>query len=284
MPDNPNEVPALGSPPAAPPTPPIATVATPLPAMDPALRDVLLRGEARVSRSREGVWVACFAMPTSFGPIQLCATVNERHIVPAIVRFLESRYGGGAVSGFSLERVAQVARRIARGRVLRRLLASAQEVLQDPRVAQAVGLTAVAIPGIGTGIGAAYVAARTASTAIARAQRDPAARQRLQELARHAAAGHPQARQAVEILRAVTPAVRVAMQQGAPVAVASAALSPEALRTVQQAVSGAPMPPFPAAAAAVASSPSSWLPRRSDRQAGLAVLAQTAPPVFSTGR
>lgn len=253
------------------------------PPVEAALRELLLRGEARVTRSREGIWVACFTMQTGFGPLQLCATVNERQIAPAIVRFLERRYGSGAVSGFSLDRVAQLARRIARGRVLRRLLASAQEVIQDPRVAQAVGLVSVAVPGIGTGIGAAYAAARAASTVIARAQRDPAARRRLQELAQRAEAGHPQARQAVEILRAVAPAVRVAIQRGAPVAAAGAALSPEALRAIQQAVSGAPMPPSPSAAAP-ASSRSSWIPRRSDRQTGLAVLAQTARPVFSTGR
>ncbi|MCC6763836.1 MAG: hypothetical protein IT293_04155 [Deltaproteobacteria bacterium] len=271
--------------PSTPPTPSAPSPApTPAPSsIEPALREILLRGEARVTRSSEGVWVACFTMPTSFGPLQLCATVNERYIAPALVRFLAQHYGSGAVSGFSVEHIAQLARRIARGRVLRRLLASAREVIQDPRVAQAVGLASVAIPVVGPALGAATVVARTATTAIARAQHDPAARSRLEQLARAAAQGHPQARQALDILRAVAPAVQTAIRGGAPVAAATATLSPEALRAVQQAVSGAPPPP-PNGAAPASSSWTSWLPRRSDRQAGLAVLAQTARPIFSTGR
>lgn len=265
------------------PTAPAPVTAIPAPsALEPALREILLRGEARVTRSNEGVWVACFTMQTGFGPLQLCATANERHIAPALVRFLEQRYGRGAVSGFSLEHVAQLARRIARGRVLRRLLASASEVIQDPRVAQAVGLASVAIPVVGPALGAATVIARTATAAMARAQHDPDARRRLEQLARAAAQGHPQAQQALDIMRAVAPAVRTAMQGGGPAAAAASALSPEALRAVQQAVSGAPAPgPAPASSS---SSWTSWLPRRSDRQAGLAVLAQTAPPLFSSGR
>lgn len=263
-------------------TPSAPTPTTPAPsAIEPALREILLRGEARVTRSSEGIWIACFTMQTGFGPLQLCATVNERHIAPALVRFLERRYGGGAVSGFSIDRIAQLARRIARGRVLRRLLASAREVIQDPRVAQAVGLASVAIPVVGPALGAATVVARTATAAIARAQHDPDARRRLEQLARAAAQGHLQARQALDIMRAVAPAVQTAIRGGGPVATAASALSPEALRAVQQAVSGAPTPP---PSASSSSSWTSWLPRRSDRQAGLAVLAQTARPIFSAGR
>jgi hypothetical protein len=103
--------------------------------------------------------------------------------------------------------VHSVAKKVARARVLRKVLSAVDEVSRDPMVAKAVGLTAIAYPPVGVPL-AAVLAARKAYDSSRNLLRrvaagDPKAILSVRELAASAAAGHPQAARAVQIMAIV---------------------------------------------------------------------------------
>lgn len=103
--------------------------------------------------------------------------------------------------------VHDVAKKVARARVLRKVLKSVDEVATDPMIAKAVGLTAIAYPPVGVPL-AMVLAARKAYDSSRNLLRraaagDPKAILSVKELAASAAAGHPQAARAVQIMAIV---------------------------------------------------------------------------------
>lgn len=103
--------------------------------------------------------------------------------------------------------IHSVAKKVARARVLKKVLAAVDEVSRDPMIAKAVGLTAIAYPPVGVPL-AAVLAARKAYDASRNLLRraaagEPLAVANIRELAAAAAAGHPQAARAVQIMAIV---------------------------------------------------------------------------------
>jgi len=169
-----------------------------------------LEGRYLISRAPDGVWSGCVILQTAMGPVRLCASVREADIARVLAARMAAQ--GGVSAGF-FQDIARTARKIARARLLRRMTESVNDVLKNKWVARAVGLVATVVPGYGQAIGAAYVAARTATTALRNAQsRDAAtrarARQGIASIVSQATAGNPEAQQAQQVLQTVARGMR----------------------------------------------------------------------------
>lgn len=128
----------------------------------------------------------------------------------------------GAVSGAWLDSVRRIAKKLARAKVIRKMLRGARTVLRNPTVAKAVGLASF-IPVVGQGIAVAYGGARAADALLSRARRgDPAALESLDQVRQGAQEGQPAAQIALRTLEAASRAER-AQQQAIPAQRAAAA-------------------------------------------------------------
>lgn len=129
---------------------------------------------------------------------------------------------GGAVSGGFLDSVRRITRKLARAKIIRRVLTGARRVLRSPAMAKAVGLASF-IPVIGQGIAVSYTAARAADSLLQRARRgDQTALQSIDQVRQQAASGVPSAQEALRALDAASAAHR-AQQAAIPQQRAAAA-------------------------------------------------------------
>jgi len=171
------------------------------------VRRTLAAGQWRVVRKPDGGLLACVTWMRSDGNgarATLMAELSPTEL-GAIARTIRERMHerlDGAVAGRSfLRNVSRFARRIARARVLRKLAEGAAQVIRSPILASAVGIVSF-VPGIGTGIAAAYGASRVAVELIDRARRgDRQAQARLAAMAQQAAAGSPAAQRAMPLVQ-----------------------------------------------------------------------------------
>jgi len=172
---------------------------------------ILARGNWRVCRSREGGLIAFVTWALPAGEhVTMTATLPASELA-TIARLLRQRQQaeGAAAGGWDWGAIARTAQRISRARVMRRLVQSADQVLQDPRVARAMGF-AKYIPVYGQAAYAAYRGARAATSLAARAQRGD--RSALADAARLAASTNPDAQRAYGMF---TEAQRQLSRQGA---------------------------------------------------------------------
>ncbi len=144
---------------------------------------------------------ACVETPA--GPIYFCASASIRMIERGIRRAMQkmAKEGQPVQTGSFLSGISSIARKIARARVLSRVLDAAKEVTRDPIIARAVGLTTLAVPGLGT----AVMAYRAASDLLDRAKSgDMVAKGSLQKLTKMAALNSPAAAKSLQVLRLVS--------------------------------------------------------------------------------
>lgn len=159
---------------------------------------ILRAGQWRVTRTPDRGLLATVTWSRGGASATLTATLDAAELgaIARAVRGLMEQRGAAAGASF-FQNVGRMARRIARGRILRKLSDGAADILQSPALAAAVGITSV-IPGIGQGIAATYAAARLTTELVQRARRgDRQAQQQLGQVAQRAAAGNPEAQRLV---------------------------------------------------------------------------------------
>lgn len=185
-----------------------------------------------LERQASGAWLARVTGPRGEVLAELLAHQELVQLTLAAVRAAHrwlhtrrrrDRDGAGATSGGGwMDSVRRISRKLARAKVIRRVLTGARKALRSPAMARAVGLASF-IPVIGQGIAASYTAARAADSLLSRARRgDQTALQSIDQVRREAAQGSPQAQEALRALDAASAASR-AQQQAIPQQRAAAA-------------------------------------------------------------
>lgn len=167
------------------------------------LKRVLSNHSLRVTQQSGGHWTGTVVMHTSLGDITLCATVSPEVIqaLAAKVQVMHARmHGEEAAAGNIFGSIANLARKIARGRLMQRLASSMRAIARNPLIAKAVGIATSVIPGAA----AIRTAVTTATSILGKLRRgDPAIRRQVGQIVAQARRGNPQARRAVRILQSV---------------------------------------------------------------------------------
>jgi len=167
------------------------------------LKRVLSKHSLRVTQQPGGHWTGTVVMHTSLGDVTLCATVSPEVIqaLAAKVQIMHARmHGEEAAAGNIFGSIANLAKKIARGRLMQRLAASVRAIARNPLIAKAVGIATSIIPGAA----AIRTAVTTATNVLGKLQRgDPTTRRQVGQVVAQARRGNPQARRAVRILQSV---------------------------------------------------------------------------------
>lgn len=103
--------------------------------------------------------------------------------------------GSSFLKGLSLKKLA---RKIARGKLLKKMLAAARAIQKSPLLAKAVGLTTLVVPGFGAAIAATKAAANLADGIV---QGAPAALGKLKKLRKLASEGSEKAKSVLALVK-----------------------------------------------------------------------------------
>ncbi len=166
----------------------------------------------RILSTDDGHVVGTAQIQTQRGPITFTATADRKLIREAIARFVAWRMRRAgkripvAAAGAFGDWAADVAHKVAKARVINKLVNEAKEVGKNPQIARAVGLSTVVVPGSGS----AVIALQHASDLLQRLRRkDAGAIQAWRAMNAQARLGNVKARRAVHVVHAVAHAPRI---------------------------------------------------------------------------
>jgi hypothetical protein len=165
------------------------------------MTEIVLKPEIKIRLVTAGgrVWAIAHTI-TAAGPVTFCASVDLRAIQRAVSAYLQKKRGASVETAGFFDGVKKLAKKVASGKALKKVLDQVEEIRRNPYVAKAVGLATVVVPGAGAAV-AAYDTAQ--STIKALEAKDPNVVAKVQKLAKLAQAGHPPAAKAMRVLQIV---------------------------------------------------------------------------------
>lgn len=166
----------------------------------------------RVVTSSDGKMLGTAQIQTQRGPITFTASA-DRAVIQALlarwVAFKQKQSGkplNAASAGALGDWARDVATKVAKARVITKLVNEAKEVGKNPQIARAVGLSTVVVPGEGTSV----IALRNASEFLQRLRKkEPKAVQSWRHLSAQAKLGNEKALRAQHVVNAVARAPRI---------------------------------------------------------------------------
>jgi hypothetical protein len=166
----------------------------------------------RILSTDDGHVVGTAQIQTQRGPLTFSATVDQKLVHRAIARLLawQARQRGRriphAAAGAFGDWAADMAKKIAKAKVINKLVDEAKAVGKNPQVARAVGLSTVVVPGDGS----AVIALQSANELLQGLRRkDVNAIQAWRAMNAQARLGNLKARRAVHVVHAVAHAPRI---------------------------------------------------------------------------
>ena len=166
----------------------------------------------RILSTADGHVVGTAQIQTQRGPLTFTATVDGKLLHAAIARALawHARRSGRriphAAAGAFGDWAADIAQKVAKARVINKLVDEAKAVGTNPQIARAVGLSTVVVPGSGS----AVIALQSASELLQGLRRkDANAIQAWRAMNAQAKLGNVKARRAVHVVHAVAHAPRI---------------------------------------------------------------------------
>ncbi|MGH8310657.1 MAG: hypothetical protein ACRETX_12800 [Steroidobacteraceae bacterium] len=166
----------------------------------------------RILSTDDGHVIGTAQIQTQRGPLTFTATADGRQLHAAIARAISwymrrtgKRMPSAAAGAFG-DWTADMARKVAKARVIGKLLDEAKAVAKNPQIARAVGLSTVVVPGEGS----AVIALHSASELLQGLRRkDAQAVQAWRAMNAQAQLGNLKARRAVHVVHAVARAPRI---------------------------------------------------------------------------
>ncbi len=166
----------------------------------------------RLLSTADGHVVGTAQIQTQRGPLTFTATVDRKLLHDAIARALAwhlrrtgKRIPFAAAGAFG-DWANDMAQKIAKARVITKLVDEAKIVGKNPQIARAVGLSTVVVPGSGS----AVIALQSASELLQGLRRkDPGAIRAWRTMNAQAKLGNVKARRAVHVVHAVARAPRI---------------------------------------------------------------------------
>jgi hypothetical protein len=166
----------------------------------------------RILSTDDGHVVGTAQIQTQRGPLTFTATVDRKLLHDAVARFLAWRMRRmgrripHASAGAFGDWAADIAHKVAKARVINKLVDEAKAVGTNPQVARAVGLSTVVVPGDGS----AVIALQSASELLQGLRRkDTEAIEAWHAMNAQARLGNLKARRAVHVVHAVARAPRI---------------------------------------------------------------------------
>lgn len=166
----------------------------------------------RIVTSNDGKMLATGQIQTQRGPLTFTASADRGLIEWALARLVtayQKRTGrpiNSAAAGALGDWVKDTAGKVAKARVISKLVKEAKEVGKNPQIARAVGLSTVVIPGPGSSV----IALRNASELLQGLRRkDPKSLKSWHMLAAQAKLGNDKAKRAMHVVHAVARAPRI---------------------------------------------------------------------------
>jgi len=166
----------------------------------------------RILSTDDGHVVGTAQIQTQRGPLTFTATVDRKLLHDAVTRFLAWRMRRmgrripHASAGAFGDWAADIAHKVAKARVINKLVDEAKAVGKNPQIARAVGLSTVVVPGNGS----AVIALQSASELLQGLRRkDAEAIQAWHAMNAQARLGNLKARRAVHVVHAVAQAPRI---------------------------------------------------------------------------
>jgi hypothetical protein len=166
----------------------------------------------RVLSTDDGHVVGTAQIQTQRGPLTFSATVDEKtlhHAIARLIGWYMRRRGKRiphATAGAFGDWAADMAHKIAKARVITKLVDEAKAVGKNPQIARAVGLSTVVVPGPGSAI----IALQNASELLqALRRKDANAIAAWRAMNAQARLGNVKARRAVHVVHAVAQAPRI---------------------------------------------------------------------------
>lgn len=167
----------------------------------------------RIMSTADGHLIGTAQIQTQRGPLTFTATADRRLLHDVIARFLASHHLKStgrkiphASAGAFGDWAQDIAGKVAKARVINKLVDEAKAVGKNPQIARAVGLSTVVVPGTGS----AVIALQSASELLQGLRRhDPRAIQAWRAMNAQAHHGNVKARRAVHVVHAVAHAPRI---------------------------------------------------------------------------
>jgi hypothetical protein len=171
----------------------------------------------RIMSTDDGHIVGTAQIQTQRGPVTFTATVDRTLLHDALARVLAWRHTRRtgmhpphASAGAFGDWAADIANKVAKARVITKLVDEANAVGKNPQIARAVGLSTVVVPGTGS----AVIALQSASELLQGLRRkDPKFIQAWRAMNAQAKLGNVKARRAVHVVHAVAHAPRIIAHQ-----------------------------------------------------------------------
>ena len=162
-------------------------------------RGIMHQHTFSVQRRPDGVWTACVCIPTTQGPIHLCATADEHAIAQALHSELSEATSGRDWTRSEHFRSACGA--VAEDRVLDRLGAAMRSMVRDPGVQSVFSSIVPFVPVVGPPAALAFEGAKMAMSINDKLQQgDPGTTAKVRQVAQQAKAGDPKAKIAIKAL------------------------------------------------------------------------------------
>ena len=167
----------------------------------------------RVMSTADGHIVGTAQIQTQRGPLTFTATADRKLVHAAVARFLAwhhmrttGRKIPHASAGAFGDWAQDIAGKVAKARVISKLVDEAKAVGKNPQIARAVGLSTVVVPGTGS----AVIALQSASELLQGLRRkDPTSINAWRAMNAQARQGNVKARRAVHVVHAVAHAPRI---------------------------------------------------------------------------
>jgi hypothetical protein len=166
----------------------------------------------RILTTDDGHVVGTAQIQTQRGPLTFTATVDKKLLHSAVTRFVAwyLRRSGKKIpqasAGAFGDWAADIANKVAKARIINKLVDEAKAVGKNPQIARAVGLSTVVVPGSGS----AVMALQNASELLQGLRRkDAKSVETWRAMNAQARLGNLKARRAIHVVHAVAKAPRI---------------------------------------------------------------------------